>query len=637
MADQNNIEEESLKKKSQKCGCFGKISKKITSTMERGFHRWGQIVSNWPWTTVILSLVVCGIFSGGMLFWYQEKDEEVLWTPYKSPFIEQKTWISEKFPRDRRFENLVMVSENVLTADTVRYFSKLDGRIREYSSSQNQTLDDLCLRYPEHGQLDGFGPCLTLGVFGLVLNQFPDLDSLTDNQVLAFITQLYNSEFSPDQFLSGVTISLGGSVTGAKAVINIWLLKDNATNPFESNEDAQEWENGFVDAVISDPPPNMPDGLEIFGLAERSYSDEIDYVVNSNIPLLMAGFALLFFYIMIVLGNFNWIEQRALLSIAGMLVIGLALGASFGLCFYLGISFNDICPIIPFLLLGIGVDDMFVIVQCLDNLKSVEGQTQEDRVANAMKHAGVSITVTSFTDAAAFFIGATTSMPILRGFCFFAGTGVIFLYLFAITFFMACLVLDERRKAKQIEQRPDWSPAAWTRAQPGKHVFKNWISPVILKWPVSLLILVVTVGLAAGGAYGLANIESDYDSIWYMRHQSYQYQYYKALADNFRGQGERVDVYIGGVDYETNSEELLKISPLLSANKYIREDSIQFWYQGFVDSQPEPGLSFLQSVGQFLASRPQYLQDVKLDISIQDKDLFEQLAEGNFTITVPPS
>ena len=83
----------------------------------------------------------------------------------------------------------------------------------------------------------------------------------------------------------------------------------------------------------------------------------------------MAGFALLFVYISVVLGNFNWIEQRVwcyiqkfashlmyqvFLSVAGMLVIGLALGASFGLCFYIGLSINDVCPVIPFLLLGIG-------------------------------------------------------------------------------------------------------------------------------------------------------------------------------------------------------------------------------------------------------------------------------------------
>ena len=58
-------------------------------------------------------------------------------------------------------------------------------------------------------------------------------------------------------------------------------------------------------------------------------------------------------------------------------------------------------------------------------------------------------------------------------------------------------------------------------------------------------IILLTLGLAAGGVYGLVNIESDYDSIWYMRHDSYPYQYFKALGDHFQGQGERVDVYLG--------------------------------------------------------------------------------------------
>ena len=46
-----------------------------------------------------------------------------------------------------------------------------------------------------------------------------------------------------------------------------------------------------------------------------------------------------------------------------MVVIGLGLIASFGFCFYCGWFFADMHPIIPFLLLGIGVDDMFVIVK----------------------------------------------------------------------------------------------------------------------------------------------------------------------------------------------------------------------------------------------------------------------------------
>ena len=92
-----------------------------------------------------------------------------------------------------------------------------------------------------------------------------------------------------------------------------------------------------------------------------------------------------------------------------MMVIAMSLGASFGFCFYLGLYFSDMHPCLPFLLLGIGVDDMFVIVQAVENLSASERKLPIDqRVGKAMRHAGVSITVTSVTDMAAFLIGSTS-------------------------------------------------------------------------------------------------------------------------------------------------------------------------------------------------------------------------------------
>ena len=456
-----------------------------------------------------------------------------------------------------------------------RQFAKIDRGIRDYvSPSNNLTFEDLCLRYPDTSAGGGvFSDCVTYGVLAIFLDR--DLAELTDKVVQEVVTALYRLQPAlVNQFVSGIAFSGNGSViTGASAVMNIWLLADNSSNPWtDANEDAEEWELGFIEATIDQPPENPPPGLQVYSLAERSYDDEIMSVVYSNFGMLIIGFALLFIYIIVVLGEMNWIEQRALLSIAGMVVIGLSLGASLGLGFYLNISFNDMCPVIPFLLLGIGVDDMFVIVQCLDNLDKVEGESSEERVSKAMKHAGVSILVTSITDAVTFFIGSTSvkylnyivqmkslvvfvlnqSMPILRGFCYFCGLGVIFLFLFASTFFVACLLLDEKRKERQKAARPGWSPPGWTRARPGKYIFKHWVSPLVVWRPAVVLILAAAVALAGAGVYGLFNIESEYDSIEYMRHESYPYKYFKALGKYFRGSGERVDVYIGEVIYFNN-------------------------------------------------------------------------------------
>jgi predicted RND superfamily exporter protein len=48
----------------------------------------------------------------------------------------------------------------------------------------------------------------------------------------------------------------------------------------------------------------------------------------------------------------------------------LAMVTSYGLCSALGFSFSPLHNFIPFLLLGLGVDDMFVIVQAYDMLVS---------------------------------------------------------------------------------------------------------------------------------------------------------------------------------------------------------------------------------------------------------------------------
>ena len=59
--------------------------------------------------------------------------------------------------------------------------------------------------------------------------------------------------------------------------------------------------------------------------------------------------------------------------------------------------------------LGIGIDDMFVISQCWSNMKKDPSNTKlslPDQMGVALKHAGVSITITTVTDVFAFGVGA---------------------------------------------------------------------------------------------------------------------------------------------------------------------------------------------------------------------------------------
>lgn len=51
-----------------------------------------------------------------------------------------------------------------------------------------------------------------------------------------------------------------------------------------------------------------------------------------------------------------------------MLATYLAVVMAFGLCSAMGLLYGPVHNILPLLMIGLGVDDMFVIVQCWQNL-----------------------------------------------------------------------------------------------------------------------------------------------------------------------------------------------------------------------------------------------------------------------------
>ena len=94
----------------------------------------------------------------------------------------------------------------------------------------------------------------------------------------------------------------------------------------------------------------------------------------------------------------------------GLLAVLFGMAISLGLTMAVGLYYTTIHGVMAFLVLGIGIDDMFVIVQCFNNLSKEEKSIPSvaERIGLTMKHAGVAITVTSLTNVFAFGIGAIT-------------------------------------------------------------------------------------------------------------------------------------------------------------------------------------------------------------------------------------
>lgn len=94
-------------------------------------------------------------------------------------------------------------------------------------------------------------------------------------------------------------------------------------------------------------------------------------------------------------------------------------------------------------MLGIGVDDMFVICNALDQTSLKH--TPEERLRLALSVAGPSITITSFTNALAFLSGYMSTIPAVKSFCMFATITILLLYTTVLTAFSPFIYWDTRR------------------------------------------------------------------------------------------------------------------------------------------------------------------------------------------------
>jgi uncharacterized membrane protein YdfJ with MMPL/SSD domain len=111
---------------------------------------------------------------------------------------------------------------------------------------------------------------------------------------------------------------------------------------------------------------------------------------------------------------------------------------------------------LPLILLGIGIDDAYVVTGAFDRETRVSPNAPaEARIYSAIHRAGMSITVTSLTDFCAFMLGSITRLPAIRYFCQDAAIVIIFMYFAHLTVFPALLALDDsRQRAHRIDVAP---------------------------------------------------------------------------------------------------------------------------------------------------------------------------------------
>ena len=430
------------------------------------------------------------------------------------------------------------------------------------------------------------------------------LDKLTSQDIInAVNTESYSKALGFEQnfqkYLGGVTRNTTGHIIKAKATfirffgkVNVSAITKSDTSSTSKGSPVDQfslrWETSLIETLTG--LNNASSDYQLFPNVAKSFGDLSAEAIEGDAFIFGCGTAIMFVYVQLMLGKFNFVEQRPGLSSIGICCCFLGLLTSYGICSGLGLVFSPMHAIIPFLFVGIGIDDMFVIVQCHSNIASSEAaktMSHLEIMSLTLKNAGVAITITSITNIIVFAVGAITVLPALKSFCVYCAIGIAAIYIYQSTIFFAALSVDQKR----IENRrngllpcirhKDWAPNAVSQRNLAQEMFVK-ASHYQLHWGGKVAILLLTAGLGSVGVWGLTQLRQEFNPVWFIPQESYLAKWFNANELYFPKEGEKVKINIAQVDF---NEELPKIDALVT--RLEEETSIlsnvDSWYRKFKD------------------------------------------------------
>ncbi|KAI6242632.1 Protein patched-like protein 1 [Aphelenchoides fujianensis] len=227
-------------------------------------------------------------------------------------------------------------------------------------------------------------------------------------------------------------------------------------SPFMARDMITKWQRKFTAAIYDHPfnfvlDKQLGEKVEhrtIHPLAASSISEILANYCDFNYLIILIGYLLMLVYAVytqIHCDNFLLSANSSVgLALAGVFTVTMASIAGLGFVTWIGVEFNAATTqVIPFLTLGIGVDNMFML---LHNYPAVVRNAKRDEIGMLMRETGMSILLTSVNNILSFMAGTILPIPALRSFCLQSSVLLTFNLLAIMTVYPALISIDLRRR-----------------------------------------------------------------------------------------------------------------------------------------------------------------------------------------------
>ena len=373
-------------------------------------------------------------------------------------------------------------------------------------------------------------------------------------------------------------------------------------NDFYTNKAAQKWEQEVFQKAIHDfneQEENENSDLRIFYMMERSVSDELEIESAQNVVVVVISYLAMFIYISMMMGEFPSItKSRILVGLGGIFVVILSCLGAFAIVSLFGIKQTLIsAEVVPFLVLAIGVDNMFFITGARDRVinsinaakeqgKDVRNYSNSEQMGIALGEVGPSITTAAIGEFLSFLVGYRTDIPALESFCLCASFAVLINYFLQMTLFVAFVSLDDKRvDANRYDIVPCFKKTVGrSEHYEGKKCLQNFAITYyefLMKTPVVCTVLVIYIGMTVFSVYSIFNFPLGLNQQTTVTQNGDLFNYFKT-QEKYVDVGSPGYLVFYNIDYN-NAENLAlidKMSDHLSTLSTV-QPPVYSWYKDF--------------------------------------------------------
>ena len=541
----------------------------INTWCDVAFSRLGHFAARFPAITVGSSLVFVLVLSLGWFRFELEKDPARLWVSPSSAAAEEKAFFDSNFGPFYRAEKIFLVNDThpsgpgpVLSYENLIWWMGVEKSIKQLKGPDFGTsLYDVCLK-----------PTGSACVVQSVAAYFQDDPNMVGRKSWKSTLRdcarspvecrpEYGQPLEPEMILGGYE----DDVADASAMTVTWVVNNFPEGSSEVSR-AMDWEQALKHRLLSLQDEAKERGLRLSFSTEISLEEELNKSTNTDAKIIIISYIIMFLYASVALGSttlslrdflrnpaLSLVESKFSLGVAGIVIVLLSITASIGLFSWFGLKATlIIVDVIPFIVLAVGVDNIFLIVHEFERINiSHPDEEVEIRISKALGRMGPSILFSAITETVSFALGAFVGMPAVRNFAVYAAGAVFINAILQVTMFISVLTWNQMRvedcradcfpciqvRAARVHLNGNGNPGARFYEAPEESLLQHFIrkvyAPRLLGKKTKAAVLAVFFGVFAAGVALIPEVQLGLDQRVAIPDDSYLIPYFNDLYDYF--------------------------------------------------------------------------------------------------------